>query len=672
MKYDITWKEVEQKGLKVVKSRWVDTRKALPDDPRGVRSRIVAQELNLGPRDDTFAGTPPLWVHRLVVSSAATRRKGDHGNRRIVGRYDVSVAFFHALSTGGIAVLPPKDTFDGEHLWFLLKAMNGTREASRQWGLFIKSALTPAGFLSSAAIPGLYYHPEWDITLACHCDDFLAEGLSQDLDKLDDLMKEKFEVKVLPRIGDPEHGGEASEGAHLHRIIKWTSNGFTWEADPKYAGQLVKDMGLESSKSVDTPASKETGKNERHVNDPLPETEAREFRKLAGTALYLSLDRPTIQFAVSQIATGMAKPTYMHMFQLKRLGRHLLKYPTEIWVFELQDEPSTFFVYSDSDWATCKSSRKSMSAYSLRYGKHLLDTSCARQSVVALSSGEAEYYALTRGACAGVLLKGVLSELRRKVEMVCLTDSSAAKGITARKGVGKVKHLSLRELWVQDAVQEKRFKVQKESTTSNWSDLGTKILDGSRITELLNLMPLKRGIIAASLLAVAKCQGETQEDEPDGFAFWLYLLLVHIFALFGLFRFCVNVFDWFQNEPDDPTSQMDMTGDSDAEVLTSVVPSEAAGSSLGIEQTTCSSTEGVNSSVSITHAMNHEPKLQIHQRRTAEGEDVDVYAIGTGQRYHTAFCGMVQAKQNRHRVRRLRRSTAIANGLTPCKQCNPR
>ena len=123
--------EVKRRGLKLVRSRWIDTRKALPDDDRGVRSRLVAQELNLGPRDDTFGGTPPLWVHRLIVSSAATKRKSDRGQKRIISRYDVSVAFSHAPSTGGIAVMPPKDMFDGTNLWFLLKAMNGTRECKQ-------------------------------------------------------------------------------------------------------------------------------------------------------------------------------------------------------------------------------------------------------------------------------------------------------------------------------------------------------------------------------------------------------------------------------------------------------------------------------------------------------------------------------------------------------------
>ena len=176
----------------------------------------------------------------------------------------------------------------------------------------------------------------------------------------------------------------------------------------------------------------------------------------------------------------MSQPTELHLLHLKRLVRYLVKYPTEQWRFDLQDEPDSFHIYCNSDWATCNESSKSMSCYAVKYGLHLLDTSCARQTVIALSFGEAEYYALTRGASAGLLVKGVYGEIGKRLLMICLT-SSAAKGIASRKGVGKVKHLSLKELWVQDAIEQKRFKVQKVGTDSNWADLGTKVLDCSRI-----------------------------------------------------------------------------------------------------------------------------------------------------------------------------------------------
>ena len=120
----------------------------------------------------------------------------------------------------------------------------------------------------------------------------------------------------------------------------------------------------------------------RDLDKPLSDSDAKEFRRLAGiyTALYLSPDCPTIQFAMTGIAAGMAKPTVLHQLRLKRLGRYLVRYPVE-GIFEMQDQPDELQVYTDSDWAACVETRKSMSSYPIKYGKHSLDTSCVKQRI---------------------------------------------------------------------------------------------------------------------------------------------------------------------------------------------------------------------------------------------------------------------------------------------------
>ena len=89
------------------------------------------------------------------------------------------MAFFHAPSTDGIAAIPPADLYTGRYLWMLLKAMNGTREASKRWGQHVEGVVTTkGGFVAVKNVCGLYYQPEWQVTLSCHGDDFLAEGLA--------------------------------------------------------------------------------------------------------------------------------------------------------------------------------------------------------------------------------------------------------------------------------------------------------------------------------------------------------------------------------------------------------------------------------------------------------------------------------------------------------------
>ena len=76
-----------------------------------------------------------------------------------------------------------------------------------------------------------------------------------------------------------------------------------------------------------------------------------------------------------------------------------------------------------------------------------------------------------------------------KIEMA--TDSSAAKGIAHRKGVGNVKHLETRTLWVQDQIARGRIKLSKIDGNFNPADLMTKYLSGPRITQLVQLLPLR-------------------------------------------------------------------------------------------------------------------------------------------------------------------------------------
>ena len=77
----------------------------------------------------------------------------------------------------------------------------------------------------------------------------------------------------------------------------------------------------------------------RNADDLLSEEEAAQFRRLTGMALelYLSLDRPSLQFAVSDLTSGMSQPKVIHMLKLRKLGKYLVKYPKETWLYPLQD-----------------------------------------------------------------------------------------------------------------------------------------------------------------------------------------------------------------------------------------------------------------------------------------------------------------------------------------------
>ena len=73
----------------------------------------------------------------------------------------------------------------------------------------------------------------------------------------------------------------------------------------------------------------------------------------------------------------------------------------------------------------------------VRRGKHLLRHMSCLQTLVALSSGEAEYYALIRGACTSLGIQSHYQDWMIDVPIQIYSDSSAARSVARRRGIGE-------------------------------------------------------------------------------------------------------------------------------------------------------------------------------------------------------------------------------------------
>ena len=109
------------------------------------------------------------------------------------------------------------------------------------------------------------------------------------------------------------------------------------------------------------------------------------------------------------------------------------------------------------------------------------------QGAIALSSAEAEFYALIDAALRAKWAQSVLSELGVPVSPIAeaWTDSAAAKSFVSRRGLGKMRHLELRDLWLQREVGDGKVVVRKVPGTANPADAMTKFLTGPVLQERL-------------------------------------------------------------------------------------------------------------------------------------------------------------------------------------------
>ena len=120
------------------------------------------------------------------------------------------------------------------------------------------------------------------------------------------------------------------------------------------------------------------------------------------------------------------------------------------------------------------------------HGSHNIKAWSNTQQVIALSSGEAEYYGMVKGAGNRLGIAGVFQDMGVEYSVVVYTDSSAARGISSRRGLGKVRHIELNQLWLQDQVARGKVAVRKIKGEDNISDSLTKHSGPERIKQTMS------------------------------------------------------------------------------------------------------------------------------------------------------------------------------------------
>ena len=121
-------------------------------------------------------------------------------------------------------------------------------------------------------------------------------------------------------------------------------------------------------------------------------------------------------------------------------------------------------------------------------GHHIVKTWSTTQSVIALSSGEAEYYGLVKATSHSLGIQAIARDMGIVLNVFVYTGSSAAKGIASRRGLGEMRHIEVNQLWLQDKVAEGIVKIIKIPGTGNQADILTKHVNAHILGNHLGLM----------------------------------------------------------------------------------------------------------------------------------------------------------------------------------------
>ena len=253
-------------GTKTVRGRFVDDMK----NDR-VKSSFVAAEVARDLRHDVRVGTPVLKALRMIVSLAAIR-DGKHRPRSTVF-YDITAAFVKASIDEVVGVIPQDGLLEKRECFLLLKALYGTRMASKRQRHYMR-VLRTHGWTASKMMSGFFHHRDPAGTCGCHGDDFMAGRQGCAAGSAGSY--HEFDAKMLGRVGR----GELMEVKFLKRTVRWHEQEmcFSWSGATRYVTELAVLLGL-----TDTRAATKT-------RTPGTRNEGNRWRRsrCSGTAGYLS------------------------------------------------------------------------------------------------------------------------------------------------------------------------------------------------------------------------------------------------------------------------------------------------------------------------------------------------------------------------------------------------
>jgi hypothetical protein len=240
--------KTEAKQGKIAKVKWVRTNKGAKTAPE-VRCRLVAMEFGFNkPREDLFAGAPPLFAMKLLLSLIASQGKP---RSKIIMLLDVKCAFLYGKTKRTVYIeLPPEDPNHrcGKYYGLLEEAMCGARDAPQIWQEVVAEVMMRLEFKASLHHPSVYFHPERDIRVIARVD--LCTGDEVQMDWLYKELSLEYDLKVQKVSGDSRRNQEAK---FLNRTIRVTDEGIQIMGDEKHAQILLREWGMDNCKGLDNP-----------------------------------------------------------------------------------------------------------------------------------------------------------------------------------------------------------------------------------------------------------------------------------------------------------------------------------------------------------------------------------------------------------------------------------
>ena len=386
---------------------------------------------------------------------------------------DINNAFLYGDLNEEIYMLPPPGYFkEGNNkVLRLKKSFYGLKQAPRQWNQKLSEALFEAKFEQSKNDHSLFIRKQGDtvLYLLVYVDDLVITGNSvTEIEKFKVFLKNKFKIKDL---------GELKYFLGIE-VLK-TKSGLCLN-QRKYCLELLHEYGLLACKPVMTPLPENVVLAHKESDNDKFLRNITSYQKLVGKLIYLTMTRPDIAYAVHCLSQHMHAPLQSHFNLGLRVLRYLKLAPGSGIGFSKSQTGYNVVAYSDSDWAKCPITRRSISGYCVFVNGNLVSWKSKKQATLSRSSAEAEYRAMASATCEIMWIVKILkdfgvTENLLPIDLCC--DNKSAIQIAANPVMHeKTKHFDIDVHLVREKVASGLIKTVKVVSKSQTANVLTKAL----------------------------------------------------------------------------------------------------------------------------------------------------------------------------------------------------
>ena len=477
-----TWQTARlPRNRKPIKCRWVFTKKY---DKHGnvkkFKARLVAKGFSQKHGldfNETFSPVVKFKSIRVLTALAAH-------HKMMMYQDDVPTAFLKGTLKEEIYMHQVPGFKEGapDEVLRLNKTLYGLKQSPREWFFVINSFLKSHGFHQTISDPCIYSRKtEKGITfIGVYVDDVVTCGTCQDeVDSFRQELRQHFQITeggplewYLGISFDQSKGYITIDQVQfltskLQEFHNFIGKGGASTPLPNNYLELLNEAELDTNTITNFP-----------------------YRQMVGSLMYAMIaTRPDLATAVGIVSRFLDKPKRIHCELVKHIYRYIRSNLSFKLRYDSHDSSVQLTGYVDASYGN-NENYKSTSGFAFMLGNGLISWYSGRQSVVAQSTAEAEYYAAVKGANECIWLKQLLNELGYPQGTVRIyEDNEACIALSKNPQDHKrTKHVQIKYHVLRSYVEQEELKLVYIPTKSQLADIFTKGVPGPMLRS--NLMKL--------------------------------------------------------------------------------------------------------------------------------------------------------------------------------------